>query len=155
GRSGVLIYPFYEAKAVLERCADVAASMPDELTVQVGLVPGPDGASVVIIVPTWCGRSDEGEARTAPFMKLGTLLAGTISALSYKDSLTAFDAYIVNGQRTFMETCWLPALDSDSIDAFIQAMETAISPGCAIFTHEFKGAASRVPEEATAFGLRR
>ena len=34
-------------------------------------------------------------------------------------------------------------------------METAVSPGCAVFTHEFKGAASRVPEDATAFGLRR
>ena len=34
-------------------------------------------------------------------------------------------------------------------------MATAVSPGCAIFTHEFKGAASRVPAEATAFGLRR
>jgi hypothetical protein len=34
-------------------------------------------------------------------------------------------------------------------------METAVSPGCAVFTHEFKGAASRVPQEATAFGLRR
>ena len=42
-----------------------------------------------------------------------------------------------------------------SIDVFIQAMETAVSPGCAVFTHEFKGAASRVPAEATAFGLRR
>ena len=28
-------------------------------------------------------------------------------------------------------------------------------PGCAIFTHEFRGAAARVPTEATAFGLRR
>jgi hypothetical protein len=54
-----------------------------------------------------------------------------------------------------METCWLPGLDSRSIDVFIQAMETAVSPGCAVFTHEFKGAASRVPAEATAFGLRR
>jgi hypothetical protein len=34
-------------------------------------------------------------------------------------------------------------------------MEDAVSPGCAIFTHEFKGAASRVPVETTAFGLRR
>jgi hypothetical protein len=34
-------------------------------------------------------------------------------------------------------------------------METAISPGCAIVTHEFKGAASRVPLQSTAFGLRR
>src|SRR5262249_28375756 len=34
-------------------------------------------------------------------------------------------------------------------------MATAVSPGCAIFTHEFRGAAARVPVEATAFGLRR
>jgi hypothetical protein len=34
-------------------------------------------------------------------------------------------------------------------------MENAASPGCAIITHEFKGAASRVAADATAFGLRR
>ena len=34
-------------------------------------------------------------------------------------------------------------------------MDTAASAQCALFTHEFKGAASRVPAEATAFGLRR
>ena len=54
-----------------------------------------------------------------------------------------------------METCWLPTLDSQSIDVFIRAMATAASPGCAIITHEFRGAASRVPVAATAFGLRR
>jgi hypothetical protein len=54
-----------------------------------------------------------------------------------------------------METSWLPALDSAGIDVFVDVMATAPSPGCAVFTHEFKGAASRVPAEATAFGLRR
>jgi hypothetical protein len=34
-------------------------------------------------------------------------------------------------------------------------MSNAPSPGRAIFTHEFKGAASRVAADATAFGLRR
>jgi hypothetical protein len=53
-----------------------------------------------------------------------------------------------------METCWLPALDSAGIDVLVEVMATAASPGCAVFTHEFKGAASRVPAEATAFGLR-
>jgi hypothetical protein len=154
-RSGRLIYPFSEAKDVLGRCADIAASMPEDLTVQVGSVAGPDGTAVVLIAPTWCGLPGNGEARVAPFLKLGTLLAGAMEVTSYGASLTAFDAYIVNGQRTFMETCWLPALDSGSIDVFIQAMTTAVSPGCAILTHEFKGAASRVPAEATAFGPRR
>jgi FAD/FMN-containing dehydrogenase len=34
-------------------------------------------------------------------------------------------------------------------------MAKAVSSGCAIMSHEFRGAASRVPVEATAFGLRR
>jgi FAD/FMN-containing dehydrogenase len=154
-RSGMLIYPFSEARAVLAGCADIAASAPDELTIQLGCVFGPDGASVVMIVPAWCGQPQEGEARVAPLLKLGTLLAGGVDVSSYGASLTAFDAYIVNGQRALMETCWLPALDSSSIDVFFAAMETAASPGCALFTHEFRGAASRVPAAATAFGLRR
>jgi FAD/FMN-containing dehydrogenase len=153
-RSGMLIYPFSEAKTVLERCTDIAAAMPEALTVQLGFVAAADGV-VVFVAPTWCGRLQAGEARVAPFLKLGTLLAGAVEAMSYGASLTAFDAHIVNGRRTFMETCWLPALDGSSIDILIAAMETAVSPGCAIITHEFKGAASRVPTDATAFGLRR
>jgi len=154
-RSGMLIYPFSEAGAVLRHCADIAASSPEEQTVQVGCAGGADGKPVVMVVPTWCGLPEEGEARVAPLLKLGTLLAGAVEPMSYGASLTLFDPYLANGQRVFMETCWLPALDSGAIDVFIQAMETAVSPGCAIFTHEFKGAASRVPEEVTAFGLRR
>src|SRR5262249_30606073 len=150
--SGMLVYPFSEAKAVLERCADITRSLPDDLTVQVGLVAGPGGTPVVLIVPTWCGLPGQGDARLAPLLELGTLLDNSVDAVRYGTSLTAFDAYIVNGQRTFMETCWLPALDSTSIDVFIAAMAAAVSPGCAILTHEFRGAASRVPAEATAFG---
>jgi FAD/FMN-containing dehydrogenase len=154
--SGMLIYPFVEAKAVFGRCAELSAFAPDELSVQVRVVTGDDGAPVVMVVPTWCGALAEGEARVAPFAKLGTLLGGAVSAMPYLASLRAFDAFIVDGRRTFAETCWLPALDGAASDVFIRAMETTIFPGsCAIFTHEFKGAASRVPEEATAFGLRR
>jgi FAD/FMN-containing dehydrogenase len=41
--SGMLLYPFAEARAVFERCADIANSAPDELTGQVGAIHGPDG----------------------------------------------------------------------------------------------------------------
>src|SRR6516162_3619133 len=153
-RSGMLVYPFAEARAVLRRSADIAASSPEDLTVQFVIIGGPDGKPVVIVLPTWCGAPADGEARVAPFLKLGTLLAGNLEAMSYGTSLTFFDPYIVNGQWVFMETCWLPALDSAGIDIFDEAMETAASAQCAVFTHEFKGAPSRVPAEATAFGLR-
>jgi FAD/FMN-containing dehydrogenase len=154
-RSGMLIYPFAEAKAVLEGCAEIARSAPEELTSQVGLAGGPDGAPMVMVVPTWCGPPEEGEARLAPFFQLGTVLMSTVETTPYGVSLTVFDKFLVYGQRYLIETCSLPAFDSRSVDAFIGAMETAVSPGCAVFTHEFKVAAARVPEEATAFGLRR
>jgi len=153
-RTGLLVYPFAEAGAVLRCSGDIAASSPEDLTVQFGCIGGPDGKPVVMVLPTWCGAPADGEARVAPFLKLGTPLAGNLEAMSYGTSLTLFDPYIVNGQRVFMDTCWLPALDSAGIDVFVEAMDTAASAQCAVFTHEFKGAASRVPAHATAFGLR-
>jgi FAD/FMN-containing dehydrogenase len=154
-RSGLLFYPFNEAKAVLQRCVERTNAMVEELTVQVGLIIGPDNVPAVLVVPTWCGDPQKGEAELAPFLELGTLLAGTLDRMSYGACLRLFDPYIVSGQQTFMETCWLDVLDSRGIDRMIEAMTAAAGPGCAIFTHEFRGAATRVPAEATAFGLRR
>ena len=54
-RSGMLIYPFAEAEAVLNGYTDIASSTPLELTAQLGFAAGPDGAPVIMIVPTWCG----------------------------------------------------------------------------------------------------
>lgn len=154
-RSGILLFPFAEARVVFQGCVDILASAPEELTAQLGLVAGPDGSPVVMILPTWCGLPKQGEAHLAPFFKLGTLIASTVDAMRCGGGLAISDPFIINGQRVFMETAWLPALDRNSIDALIHAMTMAVSPGCAIITHEFRGAASRVPAEATAFGLRR
>jgi FAD/FMN-containing dehydrogenase len=153
--SGMLVYPFSEARGVLERCSGLMAAAPDELTVQHTLMADPTGSMMVLIVPTWSGRPEEGEARLQPFARLGTLLAGGIERQSYRALLGMFDPYIANGLQTVMDSCWLPSLDRDAIDAFIHAMENTVSPGCAIITHEFRGAASRVAQNATAFGLRR
>ena len=153
--SGVLVYPFSEAKTVLRRYTDTARSKPNELTVQVGAVAGPDGLPVILLVPTWCGSQGRGEAHIAPLLEFGTLLDNTVDAFRYGTSLSVFDPYIVNGQRTFVETCSLPSLDEAGVDVLVESMAKAVSAGCAIFSHEFRGAASRVQVEATAFGLRR
>ena len=153
--SGMLVYPFSEAKTVLRRYADVVSAMPEELTVQVGAVAGPDGVPVILLVPTWSGPQGEGDEHIAPLLGLGTLLDNTLDSVRYGTSLSVLDSYVVNGQRTFTETCYLPTLDRNGVDVLVEAMTKAVSAGCAIFSHQFKGAASRVPVEATAFGLRR
>src|SRR5258708_3542601 len=102
----------------------------------------------------WRGVAEQGEARLVRFFRLGALVAGALDAMAYGASLAVFDPFLVTGQRVVMETCWLPALDSLSIDAFIRAMATAVSPGCAILTPEFRGAPSRVPAQATPLAVR-
>ncbi len=153
--SGMLLFPFVEARAVLEGCIDIMAGAPEELTVQLGLVGGHDGVPLTVVVPTWCGPPEQGEARLAPFLGLGTLVTSNLATTAYGTSLATFDLFLATGQRVFMETCWLPTLDRQAIDLFIRAMATAAPPGRAIITHEFRGAASRVAVAATAFGLRR
>jgi FAD/FMN-containing dehydrogenase len=153
--SGMLLFPFAEARSVLEGCAEIAASAPEALTVQLGIIAGLDGKPAVMIAPTWCGLPEQGEVRVAPFYRLGTVPVSTVAAMSCRDRLGMFAAHIVNGQRVFMETSWLPSIGGRSVDAMIHAMAGAVSPGCAIITHAFRGAASRVPLETTAFGLRR
>jgi hypothetical protein len=123
--------------------------------VQLGIAAGPDGSFNVLVVPTWCGAIEEGGGWLAPMMDLGTLLSGSIEQKSYGALLRTFDGFIADGLRVFADSCWLPALDPGSIDTLVSAMKNAVSPACAIFTHHFRAAATRVPVEATAFGLRR
>jgi hypothetical protein len=130
----MLVYPFSEARMVLRRLAETTRSMPDELTVQVGAIGGPDGVPVILLVPTWCGLQGEGDGYIAPLLELGTLLDNTLNAVRYGTSLSVFDPHIVNRQRTFMETCWLPTLDETGVDILVEAMARVVSTGCGIFT---------------------
>jgi FAD/FMN-containing dehydrogenase len=154
-RSGKLAYPLNEAKAVLERYAQILAAAPDALSIWLGTAFGPDGAPFVCAVPTWCGRPEEGEARLQPCFEVGTVLFGKLEAMPYGASLTLFDSMLVDGHQAQLETCLVPALEGRAIDLFVAALADAPSPGCAMISHEFRGAAARVPATATAFGLRR
>ena len=107
----MLLFPFVEARAVLEGCVDIMAGAPEELTVQLGLVGGHDGVPLTVVVPTWCGPPEQGEARLAPFLGLGTLVTSNLATTAYGTSLATFDLFLATGQRVFMETCWLPTLD--------------------------------------------
>lgn len=97
------------------------------------------GPPVVFVAPTWCGDPEHGEAQTAPFRSLGTLLADTVQTIPYGVALTTFDGYLVNGQRVFMETCSVPTLGSNIIESFVASMASAPSRGCAIFRTNSKG----------------
>src|SRR5262249_43966476 len=104
-RSGMLIFSLAEARTVLERCVATAAFAPSARTVPSCFVFGEDGRPLVFVVPTWCGRPEEGEAQLAPLLNAGTLLVNTVAAKSYAALLRQFEGGFADGQRVFMETC--------------------------------------------------
>jgi len=153
--AGMLLFPFAEAGTVLRDCAAFAAGAADELNIQICLRGGPDGAPVLCLVPTWSGDPAQGEAALAPLAKFGTPINRDIGKRPYGELLGMFSSFVVNGRGVYIDTSLLPELSGRAIDILIVAMKQAPSPGCALVTHDFRGAASRVPADATAFGLRR
>jgi FAD/FMN-containing dehydrogenase len=153
-RTGMILYPFEQADQVFARASDIVEHGPDELSLQLGLIPGPDGTPFVGLAPTWSGRPEDGEAQVAPLQDLGTPVMADVRERPYGDACRLIDALIVDGRRTTMTTRWLPRLTRDVSRVLIQQIAARPSPQCSVVTHQLRGVASRVAASATAFGHR-
>ena len=155
--AGWIVYNGNEASAVLRRYAAFAATAPDELGVPVGMMSGPDGEPVIMVVALWNGERCQGERVMEDVQAFGTPQSAEVGPATYADMLARFDAWVAAAEGCHWElrTRSLPALTAGAADAIIAAMARRASPHCAIFWHHFHGAATRVAPAGAAFGLRR
>jgi FAD/FMN-containing dehydrogenase len=155
--AGWITYDWNEAGAVLRRYAAFAPTAPDELGVAVGLMPGPDGEPVIMIVALWNGDQSRGKRAMEDVRAFGTARSAEVGPATYADLLARFDAWVeaAEGCHWEIRTRSLPALTAAAADAIIAAKARATSPYCAVFWHHFHGAATRIAPDAAAFGLRR
>jgi FAD/FMN-containing dehydrogenase len=151
---GPIMYPAAEAAAVFARAGDVCRHAPDALTVQLGLISAPDGQEVAAVVPGWCGDPAQAEAEVAPLHRLGTVIAADVRHRSFSEMLAMFDGPMTKTHDVFMESCWLADISPEVAEVLARQGARRPRPGCSLLTHEFRGAALRVPAGATAFGMR-
>ncbi|MBR1159662.1 FAD-binding oxidoreductase [Bradyrhizobium elkanii] len=154
--AGSIIYGWNEAGAVLHRYAAFAATAPDELGVTVGVMSGPDGEPVIMIVPLWNGERSQGERAIEGLRAFGSPLVAQVGPATYSDLLAQFDAWVeaLDGYHWELRTRWLPALTAEAADVIIAAKARAPSPHCTVLWHHFHGAATRMASAGTAFGMR-
>jgi FAD/FMN-containing dehydrogenase len=154
--AGVIVYPWSEAELVLPRYAAFAATMPDELGVSVTMTSGPDGQPALTLVPLWNGDKLQGERAMDQLQALGKPQRAQIGPMTYTEMLALFDAQLaeVAGWQWEIRTRSLPALVPGAVDAIITAVAGKTSPYSMVNWHHFHGAATRIPSEAIAFGLR-
>jgi hypothetical protein len=139
---------------VIERVQEFCHSAPGDLTVQAALVSAPDGQPVVGIVPTWSGDPDEGEQRVASLMSLGKPIHSDVKGRSLAEALAVFDGPMTETHNVIMDNRCFAQLTREIAEVLVEQTVKGPGPGCSIITHEFRGRATWVPMEATAFGMR-
>jgi FAD/FMN-containing dehydrogenase len=115
--AGMIMFPWSEAELVLRGYAEVAASAPDDLTMLLCAICGPEGKPALFIAPAWCGEPTKGERIVAALQNLGNPVAAQIGPMAYADLVGMFNAHITDGRHHVMHTRWLPKLTTKAITA--------------------------------------
>jgi FAD/FMN-containing dehydrogenase len=152
---GMIVFPWSQAATVWRGLGELLASGPDELTVQSGLMPGPDGEPTAYLAPAWSGDLRSGEAAVDALGKLGTPLMMQVAPMTYGEMLGLFDAWTVRGLHWAVRTRTVAAYTPEVIDSLVQAGRTRTSPLSGIPIHHLHGASTRVAGNQTAFANRR
>jgi FAD/FMN-containing dehydrogenase len=152
---GLIVFPWSQAATVWRGLGELLSTAPDELTVQSGLLPGPDGRPATYLAPAWSGDLHAGEAAVDALARLGTPLTMQVAPMTYVEMLRLFDAWAVGGLGWVIRTRTVAAYTPEVIDALVEAGRTWISPPSAIAIHNAHGATTRVRPDETAFANRR
>jgi FAD/FMN-containing dehydrogenase len=153
--AGMMLFPWSQAESVLGGYAESIADAPDELSIQAGVLPGPDGTPLVLLAPMWVGDAKQGEEWIARLRQLGKPVEEKVGAVTYLDWLGLFGAAAPLGQHYAATNRSLAQLTPAVISTLVAGGEQRSSTLSAIVIHDFRGVATRVPLAATAFGSRK
>ena len=161
--SGLIVYPFSEAKAVLRQYREFMAKAPDELSVWVVLRQAPPlpflptevhGKEVVVLALVYTGDPKAGEALVEPLRKFGTPVGEHVGVQPYTAWQQAFDPLLTPGARNYWKSHNFSVLDDGLFDAVIEYVKKLPSPQCEIFFGAIGGATTRPAPDSAAYAHR-
>jgi FAD/FMN-containing dehydrogenase len=153
--AGALRYRWSALREVLHHHHEFMATAPEELTSSVSLGLDPQGHPEVTIVVCWSGDLDQGERALKSLRSFAKPVDDSIDALSYLDWQRIPDAGFPRGRLHYWKSGYLRYLTDAAIDAAIDALQEVVptipTPQTEIGLQGLRGAAARVPVNATAF----
>ena len=150
---GYAFYPWASARAALELYRTLTGTAPDELGLSFVLLTSPDnGEKLAMISACYNGDAEAGEALLAPLLRLDPLHVD-LGRKTY-GQIQAIFAEIPFGLRHYWKGTFLPAMEDAAINSTIDRFENVPSPMSVVLIEAPHGAASRVPEDAMAYGQR-
>jgi FAD/FMN-containing dehydrogenase len=161
--TGLIVFPFEQAKSVLTQFARFTETMPDELTVWVVARKAPPlpflpekvhGKEVVVLAIFYPGDPAKGEKLIEPLRGFGTAHGEYIGVQPYTAWQQAFDPLLTKGARNYWKSHNFSRLSDGAIDTVIEYAGKLPSPQCEIFIAVLGGQAARVAPEAMAYSSR-
>jgi FAD/FMN-containing dehydrogenase len=149
--AGALTYPWAAAGDVLRHHHAFMASAPDELTSVVSLGLDPAGVPAATILVCWSGDPEAGERVLRPLRMFGPPLDDSIGVLPYLDWQRAPDPAYPRGRLHYWKSGYLRHLTDAALDALLAIPPTTPTVATGIGLQGLRGAAARVPVDATAF----
>ncbi len=161
--SGLIVFPYDQAKEVLTKYRKFTEDMPDDLNVWVVLRQAPPlpflpeavhGQEIVILAVFYAGDVQEGEKAIEPLRGFGQAHGEHIGPMPYTAWQQAFDPLLTPGARNYWKSHNFSELSDGALTAIIDFAGRLPSSQCEIFIGLLGGQASRVDPAATAYAHR-
>jgi FAD/FMN-containing dehydrogenase len=161
--AGLMVFPFSQAKQILNKYRQFVNSAPEELNVWVVLRKAPPlpflpenvhGKEVVILPIFYSGAVAEAEKLIAPLRAFGDAHGEHLGAQPYVAWQKAFDPLLTPGARNYWKSHNFTELADGALDSIIEFAGKLPSPQCEIFIGMIAGAPNRIAPDAMAYGHR-
>ena len=161
--SGLIVYPFSEAKSVLRQYREFISKAPDDLSVWTVLRQAPPlpflpaevhGAEVLILALCYAGDPQEGQRLIEPLRTFGTPVGEHVGVQPYVAWQQAFDPLLTPGARNYWKSHNFTNISDELFDVVIDYVGRLPSPQCEIFFAGLGGATQRPAADATAYSHR-
>jgi len=161
--SGLVVYPFDQAKSLLNQYREYVKTIPDELSVWVVLRKAPPlpflpeevhGTEVVVFALMHAGDIEEGKRLVEPLRHFGEPVGEHVGINPFAAWQQAFDPLLTPGARNYWKSHNFAELNDDAVDTVIEYAGKLPSPQCEIFIALLGGEANRVAADATAYAHR-
>ena len=161
--SGLLVFPWSEAGAVLRKYRKFTATAPEDLSIWTVLRKAPPlpflppqahGQNVLILALCYLGSEETGRKLIAPLAELGTVLGQHVGMQPYTAWQQAFEPLLTPGARNYWKSNNFSELKDGLFDVVVDFAGKLPSPHCELFFAQLGGQAGCIAADATAFGNR-
>ena len=160
---GIVAWPASDAPAVLELYRTLVELAPPELTLVALIRPAPPapwlpremhGRSIVALLACHSGDPLDGEELVAPIKAFGSPIGDVLVRRPYAQLQAILDATQPQGRRYYWKSEFLPQIEPDLCERFVEHAALIPSPHSAAILFQIDGALNGLAEDHSPVGNR-